>query len=79
VLQVVPSVAGLHVCARFRDESVDDRAVATRAASRGVQVDPLSERYRDQTPRPGLAIGFGGIEADAVPDAMRRLAQAIRT
>ncbi|HEX3929545.1 MAG TPA: PLP-dependent aminotransferase family protein [Nocardioides sp.] len=78
LLDVVPSVAGLHVCARFRDESVDDREAAARAAARGVRVEALSDHYRRLPPRPGLAIGFGGIGADAVPDAMRRLEAALR-
>jgi GntR family transcriptional regulator/MocR family aminotransferase len=78
VLEVVPSVAGLHTCAWFRDGSVDDRVVAARAAARGVVVEPLAGRYRDRSPRPGLAIGYGGTEAEAVPDAMRRLEEAIR-
>jgi GntR family transcriptional regulator/MocR family aminotransferase len=78
VLRVVPSVAGLHVCARFRDESVDDRAVVARAAARGVFVEGLSTHRREQPVRPGLAIGYGGIDADAVPDAMLRLAAAVR-
>jgi GntR family transcriptional regulator / MocR family aminotransferase len=77
VLQVIPSVAGLHVAARFRDEDVDDRAVVRRAARRGVRVEALRDHYRDQPPRPGLAVGFGGIEADAIPDAMGRLREAV--
>ncbi len=78
VLEVVPSVAGLHVAARFRDAEVDDRAVVRRAARRGVQVEALSDHHRDQPPRPGLVIGFSGIDAEAVPDAMSRLAAAVR-
>jgi hypothetical protein len=27
---------------------------------------------------PGLAIGYGGLDAEAVPDAMVRLASAVR-
>ncbi len=73
VLEVVPSVAGLHVARLFRDGATDDRAVAARAAARGVRVEALSARYRERPPRPGLAVGFGGIDAEAVPDAMRRL------
>jgi len=77
VLQVVPSVAGLHVAARFRDETTDDRAVVRRAAHRGVRVEALSDHHREHPPRPGLAIGFGGVEAGAIPDAMIRLADAV--
>jgi GntR family transcriptional regulator/MocR family aminotransferase len=77
VLEVVPSVAGLHLAARFRDEKADDRAVVRRAARRGVRVEALSSHHRDQPARPGLAIGFGGIDADAIPDAMSRLRAAV--
>jgi len=78
VLRVVPSVAGLHVCARFRDEATDDRAVVARAAARGVRTEALSDHHRDQPPRPGLAIGYAGIRAEDIPDAMARLVSAVR-
>ena len=77
VLQVIPSVAGLHVAARFIDESVDDRAVVRRAAQRGVRVEALSDHHSDQPARPGLVVGFGGIGAEEVPDAMTRLKEAL--
>jgi GntR family transcriptional regulator/MocR family aminotransferase len=78
VLEVVPSVAGLHIAARFRDESAHDRAVVRRAAQRGVRVEALTDHHRDQPARPGLAIGFGGLEAEAIPDAMSHLREAVR-
>ncbi len=78
VLAPVPSVAGLHVCARFRDPTVDDRAVVDRAAARGVRVEPLSQYHLEQPATPGLVLGYGGIEADAVPDAFARLRQVLR-
>jgi GntR family transcriptional regulator/MocR family aminotransferase len=78
LLHVVPSAAGLHVSARFRDEETDDRAVVARAAARGVRVDALSDHYREQPPRPGLVLGYGGVDADALPDALRRLAGVLR-
>jgi GntR family transcriptional regulator/MocR family aminotransferase len=78
VLEVVPSVAGLHVAARFLDPGVDDRAVVRRAARRGVRIEALSDHHRDQPARPGLVVGFSGIDAEAVPDAMARLAAAVR-
>lgn len=77
LLRVVPSVAGLHVAARFRDEGTDDLAVVRRAAQRGVRVEALSGHHRDQPPRPGLAVGFAGIDAEALPDAMSRLREAV--
>jgi GntR family transcriptional regulator/MocR family aminotransferase len=77
VLDVVPSVAGLHLCAHFVDEDVDDRAVAAAAARHGVRLEALSPRYLDQPPRRGLVMGIGTIDADAIPDAVRRLSRAL--
>jgi GntR family transcriptional regulator / MocR family aminotransferase len=79
VLDVLPSVAGLHVCAHFRDPEADDRAVVAAAAARGLRLAPLSTHYREQDPRPGLVLGFGGIDADELPDALHRLAAVLRT
>ncbi|WP_151082370.1 PLP-dependent aminotransferase family protein [Nocardioides cynanchi] len=78
VLRVVPSVAGLHVCALFRDPQTDDRAVVARAAARGVRVEALSTHFREQPPRAGLVLGFGGVDAQAIPDALRRLVEVVR-
>ena len=77
LLEVVPSVAGLHVAARFRDGTTDDRAVVARAAARGVRVVALSEHHREQPSRPGLTVGFGGIQVAELPDALHRLERAI--
>jgi GntR family transcriptional regulator/MocR family aminotransferase len=77
VLEVVPSAAGLHVAAVFHDGVVDDVAVASEAWSAGVHVEPLSARYRDQPVRTGLALGFGAVEAEAIPEGLARLAEAI--
>jgi GntR family transcriptional regulator/MocR family aminotransferase len=79
VLEVVPSVAGLHVAARFRDPAVDDRAVVRRAARNGVRLEALSDHYRFGPGRPGLVVGFAGIETDELPDAVARLEAAVRS
>jgi len=77
-LEVVPSVAGLHVCARFRDPGVDDRAVVTRAARLGVRVEPLTGYHLEQPARPGVVLGYGGIAVADVPAAMSLLGRAVR-
>jgi DNA-binding transcriptional MocR family regulator len=76
--EVVPSVAGLRIATRFRDPSVDDRAVCQAAAASGVGVEPLSTRYVDGRPAPGLVVGFGRIDADSIPGAVSLLAGVIR-
>jgi hypothetical protein len=77
VLEVVPSVAGLHVCAHFRDQSVDDRSVVAEAARHGVRVEALTPRYFEQPPVQGLVMGIGTIEVGAIEDAVRRLSLAL--
>jgi GntR family transcriptional regulator/MocR family aminotransferase len=77
LLEIVPSVVGLHLCARFRDLTTHDREVAQRAGAQGVRVEPLSARFHDLQPIPGLSVGVGGITAEAIPDAMRRLERVI--
>ena len=73
VLEVVPSVTGLHLGARLRDPDTDDLDVVRRAAARGVRVEAWSSYRRGGSGIPGLSIGYGGIDADAVPEAMTRL------
>jgi GntR family transcriptional regulator/MocR family aminotransferase len=73
-LAVIPSAAGLHVCATFADPGVDDLAVVRRAAARGVAVEPLSPRFHTLPPRAGLALGFRHVTVDRIPEAIRRLA-----
>lgn len=78
VLDVVPSVAGLHVCALLRDREADDRTVVARASAVGVGVEPLTARFRDVARRPGLLLGIGGVEARRIPEALWRLGGVLR-
>jgi GntR family transcriptional regulator/MocR family aminotransferase len=66
------------VSTRFRDPATDDGAVVARAAARGVRVEALSSYHREQPARPGLALGFAGVEPDELPDALARLEAAVR-
>jgi GntR family transcriptional regulator/MocR family aminotransferase len=77
-LEVVPSAAGLHVCAVLRDPSADDVALAGQARAAGVFVEPLSTRYRDQPVRHGLVLGVGAAPADRVAAGVAALAACLR-
>ncbi|NNM44562.1 PLP-dependent aminotransferase family protein [Knoellia koreensis] len=76
-LEVLPSVAGLHVCTRLVDQSRSDVEVVAAAARRGVGVEPLSPRYVQQEPVQGLALGFRHITTRRAPEAVRRLSEAL--
>jgi DNA-binding transcriptional MocR family regulator len=57
----------------------DDTAVAERALSDGVAVLPGSLFTIGETGHPHLRLAFGGIGIDAIDEAIRRLAHAIRS
>ncbi len=75
-LDIVPSAAGLHVTALFRDARRDADAIVARAQERGVGVTSLRGHYAGR-PRMGLALGFGLIATDQIEEAVARLAHAI--
>jgi GntR family transcriptional regulator/MocR family aminotransferase len=58
--------------------TVDDIAAAVdRAFAAGVVVQPLSMFRIDQPARAGLALGYGAIPTDDIPEALRRLRAAL--
>ncbi|WP_433226822.1 PLP-dependent aminotransferase family protein [Microtetraspora malaysiensis] len=77
LLQVMPSAAGLHLCARlvpYADEDVDLGAVIARAREAGVAVENLAAYCGERPARHGLVLGYGGIPAERVEEGLRRLA-----
>ncbi|MEO5921901.1 MAG: PLP-dependent aminotransferase family protein [Pseudolysinimonas sp.] len=78
VLDVLPSSAGLHLCALIRDATPGTaRRVRDAAAVSGVAVETLDAFCAD-LPREGLALGFGAIQLDQIDDGLRLLAAAFR-
>lgn len=69
-LELVPSAAGLHVAAHFRDPAASDVEVVGRAAERGVAVEALSS-YGGE--RPGLVFGYGAAETASITPGLERL------
>jgi GntR family transcriptional regulator/MocR family aminotransferase len=73
-LEVIPSVAGLHVTATARSLPADRiDAVLRRASAAGVEVLPLSMYRVDGPPRSGLVVGYGAIPTERIDEGMRRL------
>lgn len=67
---------GLHVAGDL--DGVDDMAVFREAASRGVEVMPLSRYSIDEADRPnGLVLGFGCVRPEAARSGAELLAAAI--
>ncbi|HUJ61935.1 MAG TPA: PLP-dependent aminotransferase family protein [Kofleriaceae bacterium] len=74
---IVGDRAGLHLVIVL-PRGLDDRAIATRAARRGLSVIPLSSCFAGARARSGLLLGYGATDATAIPDAVRRLAAIVR-
>ncbi|HEV3357342.1 MAG TPA: PLP-dependent aminotransferase family protein [Pseudonocardiaceae bacterium] len=72
---IVPSSAGLHLCAPVRPHaSIDVASVAAQARQAGIAVDELA-RYGGG---PGLVFGYGGISRVDIPTGLARLAGIIQ-
>lgn len=78
VLAHYPSMAGLHVCARLRDQRRSDRKLVAALGAIGVGAEPLSPRYVEQPEVQGLALGFRRIDEEHIPEAVRRIGAALR-
>ncbi len=73
-LEIVPSIAGLHVTALARQASAEEiRAVVERASEAGVEVQPLSTFLAAPRGRAGIVLGYGAIATDQIKEGLRRL------
>ncbi|HEV8579566.1 MAG TPA: PLP-dependent aminotransferase family protein [Thermoanaerobaculia bacterium] len=75
-LQVLGSEAGMHLVAALPAGS-PDRRISVQAARQGLWAMPLSACYLGEPSRPGLVLGYGGTAVAEIPDAVRRLRDAI--
>jgi GntR family transcriptional regulator/MocR family aminotransferase len=73
-LEVIPSVAGLHIAARARSRSADEiNAVIHRASGYGIQVQELSRFASRSRKQYGLVLGYGAIPTARIPEGLRLL------
>ncbi|HET6804179.1 MAG TPA: PLP-dependent aminotransferase family protein [Frateuria sp.] len=75
-LQVVGAEAGMQLAALL-PPGMDDVALSRAAAGVGVSVRPLSQCWRGPGARPGLILGYGGVDARAIDEGIRRLARCL--
>ena len=72
--EVIPSSAGLHICATAPGMTVDGvKRVLQRAAQRGFACQPLSLFELSRPPAPGLVLGYGAIATDRIEAGLERL------
>lgn len=71
----VPSVAGLHLCARLKpDAPIDVATLLARAREVGVGVESLADYCLPGRPQAGLVLGYGAIPTDRVSAGLALLA-----
>jgi GntR family transcriptional regulator/MocR family aminotransferase len=75
-LRVVGAEAGMQLAALL-PTGVDDIELSRAAARVGVSVRPLSQCWRGPGSRHGLILGYGGVDARAIDEGIRRLARCL--
>ncbi|HEV7960412.1 MAG TPA: PLP-dependent aminotransferase family protein [Rhizomicrobium sp.] len=76
-IEIVSADAGMHlVCLLPRGS--DDRDVSRRAAQAGISVIPLSTCYLGRPSRPGLVLGYGGVDRAAIEAGVGKLGQILK-
>ena len=76
-LTIANADAGMHLTA-WLPSGADDREVVRRAQARGISAIALSTCYAGRASRPGLVLGFGGVDASHIGPAVEVLAEVIR-
>jgi GntR family transcriptional regulator / MocR family aminotransferase len=71
-LEVAGTEAGMHLVVLL-PRGIDDRAVARRAAAKGISAMPLSTCYRGEARLSGLVLGYGGASIPQIQDGVRKL------
>ena len=75
-VHVGPADGGFQVVLRLAPEE-DDREVARRAASAGIDVTPLS-RFTQGRKEPALILGYSALSVPAIRAGVRALARVLR-
>jgi GntR family transcriptional regulator / MocR family aminotransferase len=76
-LEIYAAETGMH-CIGWLPTGMDDQAVARRAALHNVEVTPLSKYSGASMVRPGLLLGYAGVNKEQIWAGAHELARAIR-
>ena len=79
ILRLIPSAAGLHLCACLSpDVQIDMKRAMKHAPDAGVALLPLTAFCAETPVLEGVVIGFGAIEAVKIDAGIQRLAACLR-
>jgi GntR family transcriptional regulator / MocR family aminotransferase len=71
-LEVMGTEAGMHLVAML-PPGMNDVTVSKKAAQKGISAMPLSACCMNSSPRGGLVLGYGGVNAHQIRDGIRKL------
>jgi GntR family transcriptional regulator / MocR family aminotransferase len=73
-LEVVPSIAGLHITAVAREISAEEiKVIVEKASEAGVEVQELAPLTVAPSSRAGILLGYGAIPTADIGEGLRRL------
>jgi GntR family transcriptional regulator / MocR family aminotransferase len=73
-VEVIPSAAGIHLCAHAKPSMGRPvEAAAREAMASGVRIQVLSDFSQHPNPRRGLVLGYGLLDEDRIGQGIRRL------
>jgi GntR family transcriptional regulator/MocR family aminotransferase len=73
-LEVVPSIAGLHITALSRTASAEEiKIIVERASEAGVEVQELAPLTVARSGRAGILLGYGAIPTSGIREGLSRL------
>ena len=75
-VEIASAAAGLHLVVRL-PKGIDDKAAAARATAAGIACIPLSACCLESPHRGGLILGYGGVAAERIDDAVRKLTRLV--
>ena len=81
ILSIEPAPAGMHLIARLTSKlsrRMSDADVSTLAEEIGITALPLSLYFEGKPTQQGLVLGYAGFEEDAIDEAARKLAHALK-
>ncbi len=79
MLKRIPSVAGLHITALFKNPQTNENEVVRNARKVGIEINGLAQFHASHPTRRGLMIGYGAISLERMDEAMTQLSSVLGT
>ena len=75
-IEITGDDAGMHLAMAFKDQN-SDVEISDRAVQHNLSLWPLSRSYLKKA-RTGFILGFCGVSAEEIPEAVRKLRKLVK-